>query len=330
MAHYINVPVNENGILFDPNMKGVVTEAMAPEPFGFGDVFIYSHGWATNAVSMMDTYNRFSVELASSVMTFEAATRGTPKAYAQAPQTNLGVGIHWPSEITEDPSSPLNALQLLTFYTMEHRADVVGSNAVYALLRLILNARLGTGLPLRIFLLGHSFGCKVICSALQDMQVDVNNRTIVIPPETKFRAVLLEPATDFDNLESTDIYGNVYQIPDLRMLITKSQQDLALKTWYLEAGRVANLFNPKPALGSAGPSQDTVNLFGGSNGLSVGSGLTPPDMYEYRSRLIVADLTAIHAERAASKQWVNGGIGGQHSDIFFPEIYNMISGFIYT
>src|SRR5579872_4196925 len=169
MAHYINVPVNENGIIFDTDMTRVVNEAMAAKPFGFEDVFIYSHGWSTDAIQMMDEYNRFSVDLASRVLTFQAAGAGFPKP----PRDNLGVGIHWPSEITEDPESPLNALQVLTFYTTEHRADIVGRNAVYSMLRLILASRMGSPLPLRIFMFGHSFGCKVICAALQDMQTDV-------------------------------------------------------------------------------------------------------------------------------------------------------------
>jgi hypothetical protein len=325
MAHYINVPVNENGIFFDPGMTGVINEAMAVAPFGFGDVFIYSHGWSTDAVQMMDTYNKFSVELASSILTFQSST-GFPKQ----PQQNLGVGIHWPSEITENPGSLLNALQVLTFYTMEHRADAVGRNAVYAILRLILQTRLGAGSPLRIFLLGHSFGCKVICAALQDMQVDVIGNTIVIPPGTEFRVVLLEPATDQDNLEPTDIYGDVQKVPNLRLLLTKSQKDAALTNWYVQAGRSVNPFHPKQALGSAGPTPATVTAFGGGDAFSLTSGFAPSGMYGYNQQLVVADLTAIHTARAASGDWKNGNPGGQHSDIFFKEIYNMISGFIYS
>lgn len=329
MSHYINVPVNENGILFDPRMTDVVNEAMAVAPFGFDDVFIYSHGWSTTAVGMMDTYNRFSVELASTILTFQSTGPG----YPNPPRDNFGIGIHWPSEITEDPNSPLTAFQLLTFYTMEHRADVVGRNAVYTMLRLLLNARTPTEVPLRIFMLGHSFGCKVICAALQDMQTDVGS-TITIPPDTRFRAALLEPATDENNLESTDIYGAVCKIPNLRILITKSQQDLALKDWYVDAGRLTNLFNPRQALGLAGPSQATIDLFGGADAFSLAANSTPANMFAMKNRLVVADLTAIHAARAASGDWPGngpgGGLSGQHSDIFFAEIYNMVSGFIYS
>ncbi len=326
MAHYINVPVNANGILFDAKMNDVINEAMAVAPFGFGDVFIYSHGWSTTAVQMMDTYNRFSVELASSILTFQSAGAGFPKR----PQQNLGIGIHWPSEISEDSGSLLDKLQLLTFYTMEHRADAIGRNAVYSMLRLILTSRLGSGLQFRVFLLGHSFGCKVICAALEDLQVDIASGTIAVPPGTEFRTVLLEPATDEDNLEPGDIYGNVVQLTNHRLLVTKSLRDEALTTWYLEAGRAANLFHPKPALGSAGPTPATITAFGGADSLSLTPAFSPAAMFGYARRLVVADLTAIHASRAASGEWQNGGFSGQHSDIFFDEVYHLISGFIYS
>ncbi len=325
MAHYINIPVNENGIIFDSDMTRVVLEAMAVAPFGFEDVFIYSHGWSTDAMQMMDEYNRFSVDLASRVMTFQNAAPGFPNP----PRDNLGMGIHWPSEVTEDPGSPLNALQLLTFYTMEHRADVVGRNAVYAMLRLILGARVGTQLPLRVLMLGHSFGCKVICAALQDMQTDVNAGAIVIPPHTQFRVALMEPATDCDNLEPADIYGSISQVPNLRLLITKSQCDLALTKWYVDAGRLVNLFNPKRALGDTGPTQPTIAAFGGADTLSVDTALTVPDMFGFSGRLMVADLTPIHTLRAAQGLW-SGGLSGSHSDINFDQIYYMISGFMYA
>src|SRR5579859_7875694 len=113
MSHYITVPVNPNGIIFDPAMNGVVTEAMAVSPFGFEDVYVYSHGWSTNADNAMDTYNKFSVELARAVL---REAQATPSAFVNPPRGTLGIGIHWPSEITEDPNSLLNDAQLLTFY----------------------------------------------------------------------------------------------------------------------------------------------------------------------------------------------------------------------
>ena len=60
---------------------------------------------------------------------FPRLAHGTPAERSNWRLIGGGVGIHWPSEITEDPGSPLNVLQLFTFYTMEHRADAVGERS---------------------------------------------------------------------------------------------------------------------------------------------------------------------------------------------------------
>jgi hypothetical protein len=326
MSHYITVPVNENGIVFDPNMNNVVQEAIAVDPFGFQDVFLYSHGWSTDAYQALDMYNRFSVEFAKQILLLES---GGPSVFANPPGDSLGVGIHWPSEITEDPGSIFNALQLFTFYTMEHRADSVGRNAVYSMMRMMLAARAQTA-PLRFFLLGHSFGCKVICAALQDVQTDIANGTIPVAKGTSFRAVLIEPATDSNNLEPGDIYGSVCQIKNLRMLITKSSLDDALNKWFILAGKAANLFgSARQALGAAGPTPAMINAFGGADQVNVTPGFSYGAVGGLQKPLLVADLSAIHQVRVDQKLYTQD-IGGSHNDINFTELYQLICGFFFA
>lgn len=329
MSHTVTVPINENGVIFDPTMDTVIAEAIADEPFGFEDVYVYSHGWSTDAYLALDEYNRFSIDLAKQILIAEAAN---PSPLANPPRNSLGIGIHWPSEITEDPGSDLNALQLFTFYTMEHRADAVGKNALYAMLRLILSNRAASTLPLRLFLLGHSFGSKVICSALNDVQADIASKAFPAPANVEYRVVLLEPATDDDNLEPGDIYGNVSALANLRMLITTSQLDKALNVWYPAAGKVANLFHkgdPTPALGAAGPTAVTQNAFGGSTPLSVSLGFTATQAEAPKTRLVVADLTQAHQQRVTAGDY-SGGFAGSHSDIYFNEIYQLVMGFLFA
>lgn len=329
MAHFITVPINENGVIFDSDMNGVVAEAIADDPFGFEDVYLYSHGWSTNAYRAMDEYNRFSVDLSKRIL--QAANRGDA-CLVHPPADHLGIGIHWPSEITEDPTSNLNALQLFTFYTMEHRADAVGKNAVYSLLRLMLTARAASAKPLRFFILGHSFGCKVVCSALNDLQVDIANGTIPVPKNVSFRVVLLQAATDDDNLEAGDIYGSVQSLPALRMLLTTSGLDKALNVWYTDAGFAANLFHKgaaRHALGAAGPTQTTIANFGGADNIPVTAGFAAGAVTALTSRLVVADLTPVHQDRLTAKAY-DGGFSGSHSDINFEEVYQLVMGFLFA
>lgn len=329
VSHFITVPINENGVIFDTDMNAVVAEAIAEHPFAFEDVYVYSHGWSTDAYRALDEYNRFSVDLARRIL---VAAAGAPSPLVNPPRNSLGVGIHWPSEITEDPASDLNALQLFTFYTMEHRADAVGKNAVYSMLRLMLSSRAGSALPLRFFLLGHSFGSKVLCAALNDLQVDIVDETIPMPQSVSFRVVLLEPATDDNNLETNDFYGQVHAIENLRMLITTSQLDKALNVWYGAAAKIANLFHhgdPIQALGAAGPSPATKTAFGGAATLSVTPGFTASAAASPTERLVVADLTPVHQARVDAGVY-DGGFAGSHSDINFDEVYELVMGFLFA
>jgi hypothetical protein len=319
----LTVPSNVNGTVFDPILTSVVSSALSSSPFGFEDVIVYSHGWSTDADHALVDYDRFSIGLERCVLVSKDELAAPPRA-------GLQIGIHWPSEITEDPNSALNDLQLLTFYQMEHRADAVGRNLVYSLIRLALDARRGQA-PLRFLLIGHSFGCKVVCAALQDVQTDIANKTIPISAQTEWRVVLLEPATDCDNLEPGDIYGNVHQIANFRMLITKSSEDTCLTRWYPDASRLANLFHgahPTDALGAAGPTQKTRDAFATVTDLTVPLGFQLSQATAAASALVVADLTPAHAARASSQPPLyQGGICGSHSDLFFDEIFNLVAGF---
>ena len=84
----------------------------------------------------------------------------------------------------DDPTGVANLLEPLTFYTMEKRADDIGQEGLYAILRLIFLA-VRPDSKLRINLLGHSFGCKVVCAALERLAVN----SIAVPPSIAFNVL---------------------------------------------------------------------------------------------------------------------------------------------
>src|SRR5262245_49886947 len=131
MSHFITVPVNANGIIIDGHIGSNLNLAVNP-PFDFTDVFIYSHDWWTTANRAMEDYNRFSTEFAGMVMAL--ATPAPPATLPKLPKSSFGIGIHWPSMLSEDEHSIVNFGQALSFYTMEKRADTVGEHSVYAIL----------------------------------------------------------------------------------------------------------------------------------------------------------------------------------------------------
>jgi hypothetical protein len=313
MSHHFIVPTNENGLLLDNTINPDIQAAMDPV-FNFADVFLYSHGWWTDAIRAMEGYNRFTIEFSRHFRGLSATLQGLP---------TLNIGVHWPSTLTEDHLSLLNYAQALSFYTMEKRADSIGENAVYALLQFVLAVK-PAGTALRLHLLGHSFGCKVVCSALQRL-VD-NSGASPLLGDVAFDVVLLQAAFDNDLLEAGQDYGGLLQgLPTLRVLVTRSDEDKALQNLYPRAHRLAHLLGQvKPALGATGLSTTTATQAGGAADVQVGPGFDPATA-SFSARLTVADLTPLHKANPGGAD----GLSGHHSDIFHKEIYTLLAAFYF-
>ena len=185
----------------------------------------------------------------------------------ELPSGSLGVGIHWPSMLSEATNSVANWFEAASFYTMEKRADNIGQNAGYLLLRSLFQTE---SKPQRINLVGHSFGCKVVLSLLQEVFEDKSE--VKIPRDIAINVVLLQAACDNNQLEKGDVYGDVAGgISKLRMLVTTSQEDRALQIAYPLAGKL-NFFrgnNARAALGAAGPTDEAAQLFGKEKGTFI-------------------------------------------------------------
>jgi Alpha/beta hydrolase of unknown function (DUF900) len=321
MAHFFMVPTNENGIT-DPEVIQLDLPMALSQPFDFSEVFLYSHGWSTTASSAMLMYNKFGIGFVKTILEGLAKSTTLPEC--------LATGIHWPSMISEDPTSPINDLEVLSFYTMEKRADIVGAHTGYSIFRTLMEQ--GKGIK-RINLIGHSFGCKVVLSTLQEIAQEIAKEggPINIP----VNVILLEPATDDNNLEPGDAYGDVIScFPNLRMFITISGADKALQTWYPLAGKI-NIFNrdTRQALGAAGPDITVVSLFQGDNGsLSIDNDFNagdPANLSALNHKLVVVDLTLIHQYRIQNGLYKSDPWSGSHSDIFFDQLYSAIAKFLY-
>lgn len=317
MSHFLTVPMNENGVVTDDRIQSDLVYAMHT-PFEFSDVFIYSHGWWTSAQRCMGEYNRFTIEFAKLVRSLTGHLPALPG------KETLGIGFHWPSMLSDDQDSMANYLEATSYYTMEKRADAVGENGVYSVLRMLLAARSDDTTPLRIHCLGHSFGCKVVCAALQEIITD----GITVPNNMHLNLVLLQAAFDNDDLAPGDIYGDIAsKIPEVRVLATRSDEDKALQTWYPIAHMV-NLFHagpPRIALGAQGPSQSVIDLFGGIDSIDVDVGFQATALAGMNHRFLMANLTPLHQHSSEPSD----SFSGRHSDIFHDEVYSLISGFLF-
>lgn len=316
MSNFVTAPINENGIILDGDIGDILKDAMSP-PFRFTDVFLYSHGWWTDATGAAVDYNRFSMGFTKQLLLIGA----TPPALPHLPASSFATAVHWPSMLSENQISIENYAEALSFYTMAKRADIVGQHGVYSLLRMFFES-LGTlAAPpsLRVHLLGHSFGCRVVCSALEQILEDA----VAIPSPVTLDTVLLQAAFNNDELEPNGLYGNVSKL-NLRLLVTRSDGDTSLGKWYPIAERLVNLFSSRPvfALGAVGPSAGTQTQFGGMGTVTVGPGFTYPAVVPITQRLVVANLSPLHAKPGDP-------FSGHHSDIYHDEIYQLIAGFFF-
>jgi hypothetical protein len=316
VSHFFVVPTDENGLFLDRQIASDLRTALTA-PFQFQDVYIYAHGWWTSPQQAMQDYNQFTIEFARSVL-----NRLPVHPAADA----LGVGVQWPSMVGQSPGLIAKLLEPITFYQMETRANAIGANAGYALLRTIIQA----AAPRRkLNLIGHSFGCKVVCSLLAEILKD--GATVQLPGATEVNIVLLQAAFDDDDLEPGNIYGAIAAgIPNARLLVTSSQLDSALGTFYPRAewlNLFRNLGQQRVALGFGGPTPAVASKFGPVQQIAVGPGFNGSAVpAPGAARLIVADLTPLHAD--ASSAAFNEPLAGHHGDIFRDEIYALIAGFV--
>lgn len=320
--HFLMVPITGEGYVSLPLPR--LASAMSA-PFDFDDIYIYSHGWWTTPEQAMDDYSTFSLGLSSAFLAMNP-----PSSSA------FGLGISWPAMVGNTANAFTNFVEASTFWQRALMADNVGDVGAYSILRHLLEARQSNAAtlpaanvppPLRIHCLGHSFGCKVVLSLLEQIQKD--GPALLIPPTVGVvQVVLIQAATPQLDLDTTprSAYPDVADIPSIRMLITTSSQDKALGTEFPLA-TAAFFTSGGLALGSAGPSSAFPGRLGGQANVSVGSGFTGNGI-DLSGRLVVAALDQLHQSDITLGLYKPDNFSGSHSDIFQPEIYNLVARFI--
>jgi hypothetical protein len=100
------------------------------------------------------------------------------------------------------------------------------------------------------------------------------------------------------------------------------------------ANNIAHLqLHEAVALGAGGPTQATTHAYNAYTGgipIKLQSGFAYAGVPVLgNERMLVADLTSLHAARIANGDYAKDGFSGSHSDISSPEIYNLIAGFAF-
>ncbi len=138
MDHFVTIPVDEHGWIHDTrtgtnDISAALVSAM-DDGKRFTDIFIYSHGWWTTADASMLQYGKFSLGYTQALIKIDNDLQYPPKS-------SFGLGLHWPSILSENTDSVTDKFQILSYYEMERRADLVGKNGLYSILKLILQEK---------------------------------------------------------------------------------------------------------------------------------------------------------------------------------------------
>lgn len=157
--------------------------------------------------------------------------------------------------------SPIDILRIFSVWKMKDRSGIVGSNGV----SIVLNELLKINKELKIHLVGHSFGCKVMLSAIL-----VNDKPL--RPVTSL--LLLQPAVSYLCFSKEDIvkgvkgsYRNTSANVESPIFTTFSKLDKPLHLFYhialirnKDIGNLYGLPNIYSAMGGYGPSKASEKL----------------------------------------------------------------------
>lgn len=209
-------------------------------------LFVMAHGWNSDIDDARGLYKNFFTEFSRTLDKYAAA--GVTSRQCAV------MGILWPSEKYVDASLiPGGAAGILssagmllrdtTYRLMKDRAGIVGRGGVASLLDQIATAFPG----IRIHLVGHSFGCRVIASAAAAGTKPVACMTLF---QAAFSHNSFSP--DYDSTHQPGgfrdvVSGHKFAGP---MLITHSVNDEALALGYPVISRI--LGQNSSSLGDAG------------------------------------------------------------------------------
>jgi pimeloyl-ACP methyl ester carboxylesterase len=203
-------------------------------------------------------------------------------------------------------------VSLFTYYQMKARAGIVGENGVREMLD-----KLQRRIPRsRLHLFGHSFGCKLMLSAVGDRDRPLHRSVTTL--------VLLQAAISLESfaprVTGTDVPGGYRRVLDPErvsgpIIVTYSSKDDALATWYPLASRLRGQTGETEA---AGPTKyDAMGAWG-----AWGRGPANFKIFQYPQKLEPKGV--VYSPGLSRAVWnidcdVAGGIRG-HSTIFGEKV----------
>lgn len=351
---YLHIPFGRDGHLGTTRESQAYLEQMVKATLvsPLSDIIIYAHGWLTDVNDLMVIYDYQAQHYDADLRTL--SRRGFPT-------TRLVFMTHWPARRSE-VGGPIAVTDIASFSNMEARANLVGRVGMADLIRLVWERLLADPhlASTRLTLVGHSFGARVLTSALHALPAEAPEVFGAVQTRNPIALIMLQPAMPADVLEPDDLahahpFAQLVHYQNLRILTTMSRWDTPLVRFYpaQEAEQPADAQyallpagsrRAVPALGGAGPTEATWRAFNGAlppNAIAVPPGFQVSDVPKGAGqRLTVADLTPLHtAHRREDFARPEGelppfgrpnrrsmALAGYHADIYGEEVRALAIG----
>ena len=249
---YFEIEIDKCGNLVDPQPVNNLLLA------GKHDLFVMAHGWNSDIDDARGLYRNFFTQF--------SRTLGKYAAVGVTSGQCAVMGILWPSEKYVDASlipggaaGIVNTAEKLlrdtTYHLMKERAGIVGRGGVASTLD-----QIQTAFPaIRIHLIGHSFGCRVIASAAAATAKPVASMTLF---QAAFSHNSFSP--DYDSTHQPGGFRNVVggRKCEGPMLITHSLNDEALGLYYPIASRIFGQNSSSLGVAKLGGANDVYGALG--------------------------------------------------------------------
>jgi len=181
--HFFPLEFDEKAdVRYTNQLVDLLTRLKDPEK-PIKDLVVFSHGWNKNPTSAEADYQNFLCRLTSSSKNADVSGM-------------LIVGIFWPSTITGAVKDPW-LLKPISYFRMRNRADRISAEGAAEVLTSLVNVlsnNTDASKGMRLHVLGHSFGGRIIVNALRKIDEENDHFERLLSLTSYTRVLLINAA----------------------------------------------------------------------------------------------------------------------------------------
>lgn len=241
---------DQEGNTFNKDKFQAMMQSLARK--GVKDVYIFVHGWGKTITDAEDDYGKLICKFYKMGNTIYDSQNPAKASLKDA----VVIGLFWPSTVFPDTEESY-AVKPVSYPIIRERADHLATTGFQELLFAIQAlSKVHTG-PLRIHIVGHSFGGRIITTGLFSYLTNPkNNPQELFEHVDQINFILLLPAMPNDALDSgnlkDDVEKEVNKLSDNELIGKEKVEEYEKQIMSFEKTSKEVCNNNGPALGGSG------------------------------------------------------------------------------